>query len=250
MANFAHILQKAPFLDLLFPPRCVVCGHYAGFEPFLCRDCFHKLSFFGESPFSIRDNADWEKIPVSAMLEFNTPLRRLAHSLKYQSMPYVGSFLGRLMGQFYQGSAFENAQLIVPVPLHPVKQRDRGYNQAEWLGIGLQQIWQSPLTTRALKRIRYTVTQTKLGQDERQKNISAAFLADEKLVHGKKVLLLDDIFTTGATTGEAAQTLLKAGASQVMIICAATPLANRYIRFEDDIDFTEEPKEEIALVYI
>jgi len=115
---------------------------------------------------------------------------------------------------------FSGMDLLVPVPVHHTRKRERGYNQAEVIAQALATRSGIALHARALKRLRKTGTQTKLGKAQRGKNIFGAFMAVEDL-SGKKVLLVDDVFTTGATVNACAQALKAAGAAEVRVLTAA-----------------------------
>lgn len=226
----------ASILDSVYHSRCLVCGSEAGFEPFLCRDCYHRLNFFGETPYSLRDRHDSPVTAAAALFEFNTPLKILLHHLKYKQAPYVGTFLGEQTGIFFRESDFASAEALIPIPLHPVKLRDRGYNQAEEITRGITQAMNVPMQTELLQRKRYTQTQTRLGHDARQSNIRGAFSVSGNVASYSYVILVDDVFTTGATTEEAAQILKDAGVQRVDVLTVATPMVNRYIRFHEAID--------------
>jgi len=108
--------------------------------------------------------------------------------------------------------------LIVPVPLHPLKQREREFNQAERLAARLSDATRIPLNKRLLRRVRFTNTQTRLTRPERAANMRGAFaMRHGARLNGERVVLVDDVFTTGATTSVCAQTLLAAGAGKVCV---------------------------------
>ena len=116
---------------------------------------------------------------------------------------------------------------LVPVPLHASRLRERGYNQAEALGAVLAETTGTPLLSTALRRIRGTGTQTRLGKGGRQANLEGAFACPRpESVKGLRILLIDDVFTTGATASECARTLLKAGCSETALLALARVEAN------------------------
>jgi len=144
------------------------------------------------------------------------------HSLKYSDMAKLGKELGYRLGKNITLGDFQSIDSITAVPLHRVKYRDRGYNQAEWIGKGVAEIWQIPFDKKILKRNRFTVSQTTLNKEERQANMANAFTVD-KNVTGKSVLVVDDVLTTGSTTSACAQVLKKAGATNVHVLTLSSP---------------------------
>jgi ComF family protein len=159
-------------------------------------------------------------------------LRDLLHIFKYQRVKSAAPVLGRLLQQAVSGienavSGVENQApwLVVPVPLWPGKRRTRGFNQAEEIA---RAFWRSSLNPNIelcgtwLTRTRETASQTGLTRRQRQANLRGAFavLKPEK-VRGQSILLVDDVMTTGATAGECARVLLRAGARQVYVATVA-----------------------------
>ena len=111
------------------------------------------------------------------------------------------------------------ADIIMPVPLHPARLRERGYNQAALIAESLSQTLSIPYTDKALERARHTPRQSELGQKERFTNIMGAFkMSPSSVIKGNHVILIDDLLTTGATASEAARALKAAGAAEVTVI--------------------------------
>jgi ComF family protein len=111
---------------------------------------------------------------------------------------------------------------IIPVPLHPSKRRKRGYNQSEEFGKGLSEILNIPCTEKFLKRIKSTTTQTKKSKLNRWENVNEVFeVRDSEELQGKRVLLVDDVVTTGATLEACGEKLLRAGCGEISIACIA-----------------------------
>jgi ComF family protein len=208
-------------LDLLYPPRCGGCdaaGHGLWCEA--CDALARRLPA-GERAKPVALAAPFENVefPVVSAAVFAAPLREAIHALKYDGTPGMAQPLARLMAEVWPQSF--NAGLIVPVPLHPRRQRERGYNQSELLARHLSRQSGVPLELRALRRARHTDQQAHLGAAERRLNVQGAFTASTQHVNGKPILLVDDVLTTGATLGECAMALLGAGASQVSAITLA-----------------------------
>jgi len=112
-------------------------------------------------------------------------------------------------------------EMLVPVPLHPARLAERGFNQAAMLASPLGAGWQVPVLPEALSRIRSTRSQIDLGLEERRANVSGAFRGSEEIVSGRSILLVDDVYTTGATLGACALALRHAGASEVAAVTLA-----------------------------
>jgi ComF family protein len=136
--------------------------------------------------------------------------RRLLYQLKYKGKKEAGYFLGRLLGSRIQKSNLKIPDYIIPVPLHPSKQRRRGYNQSAILARGVSEILGIPVLENTLKRTSHTQTQTQKGRFERWQNVEAVFECREvQKLKNKHVLLIDDVVTTGATLEAAGSRLLE-----------------------------------------
>lgn len=155
---------------------------------------------------------------------FQEPVQSLIHKFKYEHTFALGTELGELMVQAWPAWR-QPVDLIVPVPLHARRYRERGYNQSEHLARHLAMRLHIPLETAALQRQRDTQPQVHLSAAERQANVADAFaVCDHVKNHrllGKHILLIDDVFTTGATLSAAATALYQAGATAVSGYCLA-----------------------------
>jgi ComF family protein len=114
---------------------------------------------------------------------------------------------------------------LIPVPLHPVKYRERGFNQAEWIAKGLGDNWNQPVWNNLIKRVKHTESQTTLNRDERLNNMKTAFQLN-KDVNGKIIGIVDDVLTTGSTISSMANVLKDGGAKQIIALTVTTPLDN------------------------
>jgi ComF family protein len=150
----------------------------------------------------------------------------LIHRYKYRRALWFEPFLAGLLVEQASASLREEGwDMIVPVPLHPLKQSEREFNQAERLGRRLSAATGLPLNSRVLRRVEFTRTQTKLSRAERAANVRKAFaLKNGEPIRGRKIVLVDDVFTTGATTSACARLLLRAGASAVCVWTVARGL--------------------------
>lgn len=228
--------------DMIYPPRCAVCGRFLWRgplvrdtrSPFFCPDCmadFHPLGsplcpICGQ-PFSSEQTDDH---PCEDCLR-NTPFYDAAyapyryegailtgiHRLKYGSKSLVADAMGPLLAQFAIAHLDGLRDLLtMPVPLHPKRLRERGFNQSLLLARHVSRALHIDLDFLVLRRIRYTPPQTSLAKAERQHNVRGAFeLKDQSAVRGRSILLMDDVVTTGSTLNECARILKKCGAQRV-----------------------------------
>jgi ComF family protein len=199
-------------------PQCALCGErlMTVFGDGICSACRVE-----EPPF----------VRALAYGSYESGLREMIHLLKYEHVRPAAGVLGRMLGEVIQELAAEfKAAIVVPVPLHPSKLRQRGFNQAEEIAkVALKQLKSSrlQLTTGALLRRRATETQTGLSRAQRLENIRGAFSVKdgEKLkVSGCDIVLVDDVFTTGTTVSECARVLKRAGAARVFVATVARVL--------------------------
>jgi ComF family protein len=156
----------------------------------------------------------------------HTAVRELIHRYKYQRALWFEPFLVRLLlDKALPVLASGDWDCIVPVPLHPVKQREREFNQAERLALQLSAATGIPLSTGWLRRTRPTTTQTLLTRQQRAANMRGAFTVRSGVqLNGERVVLMDDVFTTGATTNACAQVLRASGAGDVCVWTVARGL--------------------------
>jgi len=197
------------FLALVFPKTCCLCKRSLfDFENQLCKICIANLPV---TNYHLRpqNNELVTKIMglthpnlVMSFLRFTKKgvSQSLLHQLKYKNKPEIGAELGRVYGSILLSNSFqENWDQITPVPLHPLKQKRRGYNQSEQFANGLSDSLGIPVIN-SLERVLFTETQTKKSRIERIENVSQVFaIGKDKPVNGKRILLVDDVMTTGAT---------------------------------------------------
>ncbi|MCC6444392.1 MAG: ComF family protein [Armatimonadetes bacterium] len=223
-------------LDLLFPPKCSLCG-LIGADP-LCPACAGSFSLI-QAPYCDRCGyprvgdlactrcADHESplILTRAYGVYEGALRDAVHALKYRSRARLGPPLGRLMAACAltdPGLASESWHAVVPVPIHPARCRQRGFNQSDLLAQPVALALGTPLESGWLARCRRTAPQARLPWERRLTNLRGAFRApDPGSVRGQRVLLIDDVLTTRSTVSEAARTLLMAGAGAVGALALA-----------------------------
>jgi ComF family protein len=146
-------------------------------------------------------------------------LQTVIHSLKYEGYTSMGVRLGSEIGKVIDlHEKFRQADFLIPIPLHQLKRRERGYNQSEYICKGISALTKIPVAVSALKRVKYTKSQTKLTLHERSENVSGAFQITsfgKKALSGKTVIIVDDVITTGATMRACAEELRRFGAAQI-----------------------------------
>jgi ComF family protein len=145
------------------------------------------------------------------------------HQFKYNGKVLFSSLLGDLLANCSLSSIdFRNYDLLIPVPLHKKRLRERGFNQALLLAGRIKKRWKLPVDCSVLKRIRWTDSQINLSRRIRLKNIKGAFqVMNQGKIKEKKILLVDDVYTTGFTANECSKTLIKSGASRVDVLTLA-----------------------------
>ncbi|HEV8676443.1 MAG TPA: ComF family protein [Methylomirabilota bacterium] len=235
-------------LDLLFPAICPVCQARSddrAHRPF-CQVCWAALPLlagggcrvcgrhFPGLPEGLTCDACHREPPpfdyARAVGAYRDGLRAAIHALKYQRRQPIAVPLAallaeagaRLLGFAPDDESAAPFDAIVPVPLHPARLAERGFNQAELLAAPCARRWQRPLLTRALLRTRPTRPQTELDAASRRRNVAGAFTVGEPAaVAGRRLLVVDDVLTTGATAGAAARALRRAGARAVGVLVLA-----------------------------
>jgi len=238
------VLQKFNLLEaavsLVYPPLCAICGRSISAGEHLCDQCEAKAVRI-VAPFCEKCSEPFEGSISSAFTCANCAhrtiyfdaavaayrgrgiVRQIIHEFKYGRQIHLRHLVGRWLSAALDDERLRGRQfdVIVPVPLHPARQRERGFNQANLLAELLSA--QTSIPSRPLlERTRYTDTQTALDRAERMENLHNAFrLRKNADVRGLRVLLVDDVLTTGSTLSECARVLKRAGALSVHAATAA-----------------------------
>jgi ComF family protein len=153
---------------------------------------------------------------VWALGLFDDHYRAAIHAFKFHHRLDAGEFLGSRLAAMVAGDPrSRHIQIVVPVPLHPTRLRERGFNQSEMLARLVGAALNVPVEPRMLRRTRNTPTQTALDYESRRKNVAGAFRVGDAPIDGQNVLLVDDVSTTGATISECADALHEAGAGDI-----------------------------------
>lgn len=196
-------------LNLFYPRVCSACG-----EPLLkgeetvCLKCRHTLPKTGyelnpDNPLAQMFHGRVRFHAVTACFFFakSGKVQHLIHELKYKGNKEAGVFLGRQIGEtIKEAPLFQGIDFLIPVPLHPKREKQRGYNQSLMIAQGIHEMTNFPIGEKYLLRAKYTETQTHKTADERHKNVKDIFeLHHAEELQGKHLLLIDDVLTTGAT---------------------------------------------------
>jgi len=227
-------------VSLFYPPLCAICSEPIGSSAYLCASCRRKapriqppFCFTCSEPFSgditqVFSCANCAHRHLSfesavAVYRSRGVVRQILHEFKYGHQIHLRHPVAEWLNETLRDPRLEGHRfdLVVPVPLHPARKRERGFNQAELLAQSLSA--RAGLTMREpLERIRYTTTQTAFDRTERMENLRNAFRLRKKAnVRGLRVLLIDDVLTTGSTLSECARVLKAAGAISVHAATAA-----------------------------
>ena len=217
--------------DFLFPRYCAICGQrLLRNEKCLCLDCLRKLP--RTNLHTLSDNVIeknlWGRLPVERASSFlyyskGGSVQKLLFELKYYHNADIGIYLGRCMAsELLPSGFFEGIDYIVPVPLHPKRLRERGYNQSEMLSRGISDVTHIPLNTSWIQRKQATQTQTHKSRFDRWENVKDVFQlnCDVSLEHCH-LLLVDDVMTTGATLTACADVFRKIPGLRISVLTLA-----------------------------
>ncbi len=223
--------------DLVFPRSCVHCSdviEQSGYD-FLCQACAREIffskppacticgyPFFGQlagpksCPHCAELNPTFEQ--GKTLFLAKGPARTLLHELKYRRGFYILKDLARMVAAADHYKHYLIGAQLVPVPLHPDKERDRGFNQSQEIAEMLGEIAEAPVS-KILTRVQYTKTQTRLDRKARHRNVKNAFALapNTHVIPDQTYILIDDVFTTGSTLNACANVLHQAGAEQIKV---------------------------------
>ena len=219
------------FLSLIYPRNCVACGNSLfKHEEQICNYCYMHLPktnfhlqpenpvaalFYGRVPINIASSFYWFKKKGG--------VQKILHDIKYKHNKELAQLIGKFYGEdLKQHKVLHDVQCIIPVPLHPKKLKQRGYNQSEEFAKGLADELQISLNTHALTRKEFTTTQTKKSKYERWENVETAFeVNDFDTLKHQHIILVDDVITTGATIEACCQALQKIEGVKISVLSIA-----------------------------
>ena len=215
------------FRHLFFPHTCAGCGSdNLSDKQVICLRCSYHLplTHFEQHASNPVEKIFWGRLPVQAAFSQyyftkDSVLQNLLHELKYQGHQDIGRFLGREIGHsILNCNRMHPIDAIIPLPLHPRREKERGYNQAALIGEGIGEITGLPIWNNKIIRTASTETQTHKSRTERWQNMEGRFmLTDPESLRDKTILLIDDVITTGATLESCGAELLKAPGCQLII---------------------------------
>lgn len=231
------------FLDFIYPRNiyCILCNKSIDKDKkySICDECIEELKFikdkmclkcgkpldeiylYNNCPECIDSKVYYTR--AISCVEYDDISKKLVYSLKYDKKRYIAYHMAEIMADKFKEVNIGKIDLIVPVPLHKAKERERTFNQAYLIAKYLGRMLDKYVDNKSLVRIKNTKTQNKLTKDERKCNLKKAFKVIERdNIRNKNILLIDDVFTTGSTVDECSKVLLGSGASKVYVLTFAT----------------------------
>lgn len=216
---------RGAVVSFLFPERCVGCGKEGDFICRLCQQSLLQITL-PDCPRCGSPQAEGKLCPdctgrqvkfdgIRSPFRFDGAIRQAIHELKYRNLRAIARPLAELLQQYLITNPIP-AEILVPVPLHRKRLRERGYNQSDLLAQELSQLTNLPTIGDCLIRQRYALPQARTSNvEERKSNIDGAFTCLDGRLRDKRVLLIDDVATSGATLDACAEAIKAAGASSV-----------------------------------
>ncbi|MCB5230693.1 MAG: ComF family protein [Candidatus Cloacimonas sp.] len=238
--KYLTLLKKAfsKTVDVLFPKICYSCGErLIGNESFVCSSCSAKIEPYYESicrvcgsfdvqakaicRFCNENRAHFDK--CRSVIQYNEVARVLIHELKYNEKTKIADMLANIAIEYIENTKpYRSVDCVVNIPLHAVKRRSRGYNQAEFLAARIADHFAWKHNPSLFKKALPTASQTSLSSEERKTNVANAFSVDSKAnIKDHNFLIIDDVFTTGATVNAASGELKKRNADKVYVLTIA-----------------------------
>lgn len=235
MLGVAKLLARLcdDIVALVYPPQCGLCLTPAVARScrFVCEKCWHGLHTATLPPLR-----DWKVEPPSSTLteycdfdlaawQYRGAMSVLIPTMKYREHPSIANIFGAIAAQRMRerlDSVLVSTPVLIPVPLHPLRQRERGFNQSVLIAKSIATQWRLQTWPHAIRRARFTDSQAKLSVAERLINVTEAFAPGREIdLRGRTVLLVDDVITTGATISACARVAKEMGATSVGAIALA-----------------------------
>ena len=215
--NFLKDVFKGVW-DLLFPPLCFNCQiRLEDEEHKICQKCWAKIPEINPEIINKKDRGKFLDKLESLWL-FDNNFKNIVHYLKYSNCPSIGKEMGWRMGKYLlnNNELIYSNPILIPIPLHPVKKREREYNQSELIAKGIAEVTGLKVCNSVVKRTKDTKSQTKMNRDERMENMQNAFKFIKK-PESQCIILIDDVFTTGTTMNCVAE-VIKANNENIFIV--------------------------------
>ena len=235
----SHIMQNIidTVLEALAPLHCETCGvHIIGTTHVhrICDSCLYMFELAPSDDIVLnqlytKHIADSFLLSVHSVFAFHSdaPIQHAIHAIKYDTAQQMAFDFGKYMGSTIPALDID---ALLPIPLHAARHRERGYNQSQSIADGISFQTKVPVID-ALQRTSYTITQTKLTSKERKNNVHGMFrVLDKQIIRNKRLMLIDDVMTTGSTLEACAETLLEAGAQSVSACTLAAAMRGTYIQ--------------------
>lgn len=220
------------FISLFYPRICLSCGVSLNtHEETICTSClFHlpqtNFHLEKENPISIMF---WGRVGITSAAAYYYyskagKVQNLMHHFKYKGKKEIGVYIGKLYGiELKKSHLFNGVDIIIPVPLHFIKEKKRGFNQSEMFAKGLSISMKIDYNIKILRRIVASSTQTKKSRFDRWENVKEIFeVNNQKFLEGKHILIVDDVITTGATIEACAHVLLDVPKTKVSVVAMAS----------------------------
>jgi len=226
-------------LDYIYPPRCISCSELMQENGGFCAACWSQLNFItkpycriccfefsfdpGEgNDICLKCNTTPPSYNIArSVLRFDENSKKLIHDLKYHDSTFVASNFAKIIVNMHK-EIISDANFIIPVPMHKWKRLFRLYNQSQILATNLAKEAGMKMLPDILMKVKYTKSQTGLSKKQRQENLKGSIAVVKKdVIKGKKIILVDDVMTTGSTVDLCAAKLRKAGAKEIVVICVA-----------------------------
>ncbi len=227
MSNFSFIANAV--LDIIYPKQCSICKRSLTHkEVFFCLNCRYDLPFLDRHPSTLKEiqKIFWGRVNIEqvyTLLNYQSGnnTQAILHNIKYNNKIKMAEHMGKLMANTLPKD--HQIDVIIPIPLHPKKEKKRGYNQSFHLAKGLQSEMNIPIANKAIKRIIVNRSQTLFSKYDRWDNVRRIFsINDIAFLENKHILIIDDVLTTGATLESCAHELLNNVNCKISIATLAT----------------------------
>lgn len=212
-------------LELIYPPLCQLCqNRLINQEKCICLNCWNQIPklFCSLVDINTRGNQKVYFSRAHAVWDFNSPIQKVIHLFKYSGFTQLAQPIALEMAEIINSETdYAMADGLIPVPLHQARQRERGYNQSLLLCKAISKITGIPVHSEILLRVRNTETQTNLSALQRLSNVDKAFkVIKPELIKDRRIILVDDVLTTGSTLNACARELKNAGANEILVLTA------------------------------